>query len=172
MATMEFARNLGRLSLASLVSLGLLVACEKSGKGDGASGDSPARSADPLKPETRLAGPEARALLGGLKAGDKLGPTEVVEIYGPLQGRIKLEVKQGAALGLIEIAVLGDGPPPPVTTNQYGVFWGTASDKAPKIDQKVLQEVCDATAARIKEHETKVAQPPGMKAYGQVDKSL
>lgn len=116
--------------------------------------------------------PAGRALVGELKSGDRIGDVEVVDLYGPSRGRLTITVKAGEAEGMLEVAVQGDGPNPPVTTAKYGVFYGAPWRRVKRIDDPTMMKACEALAAKIREAEFKAPTPPGMSSYGGNDLEL
>lgn len=140
-----------------LGSVLLLTACNQNAN------TSPSQAPEEVK--LIAAGPAIHTLLGGLKAGDTLGPVTVQGIYAPSEGRIPIFVQKDNARGRIDIALNGDGPLPPIQTAKYSIFWGSIGTDPP-LQNNLLDEACNVLAERLKATESEAPTPVGMTSYG------
>jgi hypothetical protein len=117
------------------------------------------------------AGPRVLELFDGLKPGDALGSASVERIYAPRNGRIDLAIRMGQGTGSLSVALPGDGPLPPVTTEKYAVFWGNGSSPPP-MPQDAMMQACEALAERIRKREKDVPPPVGLRSMGAIEKKM
>lgn len=100
----------------------------------------------------------------GLHPGDTLGPITITTILPLAEGRqpVLVHHKQGDVL--LEIALLGAGPPPPATTKQFAIYW--RRDPTRPVPDATFDEATQALAKRLAATEDKLVPPEGMRAYG------
>ena len=99
---------------------------------------------------------EARALLGGLDAGDSVAEGwEVSRVEGPLpDGRIKLSCARGSVTLAVWVVPRGlSSHAPPVETGSYALFYDRPHPPGAAVDEAAITELLAAVAARVSAHE-------------------
>lgn len=157
-------RPLARLALWSALALAA------PGCGDRSTPPGPAAASSTSPPTP--AGPDVLALLDHLAPGQPLGPTEVVAVEAPRQGRIAVQVRLGDARGQLDVALRGPGPRPPASSQKYAVFYASPRPDLTPVPPASLAAACEALASRLRIREDATPTPAGLAPYGAPGQSL
>lgn len=106
--------------------------------------------------------------MNGLKAGDRLGPAEVVIIGGIVDGRLPLEVHIGPSRGILEVALRSDDAPSPVAaTEKYAIYWRSGGPGTNWLVSTDLEQVAVALGQRILAGEKTSPVPSAMAPFSE-----
>jgi hypothetical protein len=106
------------------------------------------------------AGPEARALLGGLREGEGLVGWTVEAITGPHDGELRVVVgRDGVRFALMVARKDRLKHAAPLTTERYAIFYGHADPPDTQLPPKTTLATGHALARRIRAHEATVTVP-------------
>lgn len=113
------------------------------------------------EPVPRLSEP-ARALLGGLGAGDALVGWTVRSLEGPTDGMLRVDLERDEVRFALMVAPKDSRPErPPVTTERYVIFYGHVHPPGLTLPTGTIRATTHALARRVRAHETEV-EVPGM----------
>jgi hypothetical protein len=110
--------------------------------------------------------PDTAGTAMGLRVGDALGQFTVGAVLPIAEGRLPVLVRAKQGEGVLEVALLGEGPLPPATSKRFAVYW--RNDPTRSLPDALLNEAAQALAKRLEATEATLVPPPAMRAYGKV----
>ena len=106
---------------------------------------------------------DARALVGGLAAGDEIAGWRVTALHAPRERAFTVDVARGAETLTVEVVRRGARAwDPPKRTARYDLFYRRARPPAPAVSGEAVDALLAAVAARITAHEIGAALPDGL----------
>ncbi|MEM9463032.1 MAG: hypothetical protein AAGF11_53315 [Myxococcota bacterium] len=104
----------------------------------------------------------ARALLGGLAAGDALVGWTVEALDGPTEGVVRVDLRRDDVRFALMVAARGSrSERPPVQTERYAIFYGHVRPTEITLPAGTIRATTHALARRVQAHELEV-EVPGM----------
>jgi len=102
----------------------------------------------------------ARALLGGLKVGDRLVGWTVQALDGPTDGMLRVDLGRGEVRFALMVTPLGAQPEsPPMQSERYAIYYGHAHPPGTTLPENTIHATTSALAGRLRAHEGEVEVP-------------
>lgn len=113
--------------------------------------------------DSRRATPGVVALLDGLAVGERIAGWEVLQIDGPRDGVVYIELGRDHLIFPLMVARVGTLPElPPLQTERYAIYHGHAHPPDASIPDGALRAISHGIARRIRSTEGHLPVPAGM----------
>lgn len=103
---------------------------------------------------------EGRALLGGLREGERLMGWTVQALDGPHDGMLRIDLaRDDVRFALMVVATGRRAESPPLSTERYAIFYGHAHPPEVTLPDGTIRATTHALARRIRANEATVTVP-------------
>lgn len=121
---------------------------------------SPPKPTAPAMKAPPKASAEARALLGGLREGERLVGWTVEAIDGPHDGVIRIDLRRDRVGFSLMVAKKGTlEEPPPVETEAHAIYYGHVDPPDTRLPANTIRATTNALGNRIRATEASVTVP-------------